>query len=287
MADMANTSTPDAADLNTAARKQLASQGIAMPDGSYPIRNRADLEKAIHAVGRGSGSHDAIRAHIIRRAHALGASDMLPSDWTGSDNTSRSGRASVPADVPIEHRLATVSDVDLDRREITLIAIPYNEHTFVEYRGKIIEEVVEPGAFNGIEKTSNHVTANRDHDYKRTVGKAVGYDTADSRGLVATLKVSRTALGDEALELARDGVLKASVGMLVKRSDQTIKNGLRTIHKAFLDHIALVPSPAYAGAEVLAVRERDDFTEVDPDAEYFELARQALEIRESHRTSGR
>jgi hypothetical protein len=52
-----------------------------MSDGSYPIANEADLDKAIHAVGRGGSSHNAIRAHIIRRARSLGASSKIPDNW--------------------------------------------------------------------------------------------------------------------------------------------------------------------------------------------------------------
>ena len=62
-------------------RRQLASQGKAMPDGSYPIRNKADLRKAIKAVGRGNADHDAIRKHLIQRAKALGLSALIPANW--------------------------------------------------------------------------------------------------------------------------------------------------------------------------------------------------------------
>jgi hypothetical protein len=70
-----------------AERDRLRQQGKAMqPDGGgkggrYPIRNRSDLEKAIHAVGRGSGDHAAIRAFIKKRAAALGLTSMIPDNW--------------------------------------------------------------------------------------------------------------------------------------------------------------------------------------------------------------
>jgi hypothetical protein len=53
---------------------------------SYPIGDSEDLSNAIHAVGRGGAEHDAIRAYIIRRARALGHSDMIPDNW-GSDGS--------------------------------------------------------------------------------------------------------------------------------------------------------------------------------------------------------
>lgn len=79
-------------------RKRMAASGEAMPDGSYPIGNKADLQNAIHAVGRGSGSHDAIRRHIIKRAKALGASDMIPPDWAGMKAASTDFSTSEDAD---------------------------------------------------------------------------------------------------------------------------------------------------------------------------------------------
>ncbi len=69
---------------DTQARQDLAKKGEAMPDGSYPIANGADLENAIHAIGRGGASHAQIRNFVIKRAKALGLSDKLPPDWEGS-----------------------------------------------------------------------------------------------------------------------------------------------------------------------------------------------------------
>ena len=62
-------------------RDKAANKKQAMADGSYPIADRADLKKAIRAVGRGKKSHASIRAHIKRRAKALGAMSMIPDDW--------------------------------------------------------------------------------------------------------------------------------------------------------------------------------------------------------------
>lgn len=171
---------------------------------------------------------------------------------------------SLPNDVPVEIRsstTATVEGVDFTERVIRLIAVPYGQRALVEHRGELIEEEIQPGAFKGVEAAKSHVTANRDHDYTRTVGKAVDYDHDDPRGLIAEIRVSQTPLGDETLQLAADGVLRASVGMLIRRSDAVIRERVRSVRRAFLDHIALVPNPAYAGAEVLAVRKAQPVVE--------------------------
>ena len=64
-------------------RKAAADKGQAMPDGSYPIKNRTDLKNAIQAFGRAKNP-DAVKKHIIARAKALGATNLLPEDWSGS-----------------------------------------------------------------------------------------------------------------------------------------------------------------------------------------------------------
>lgn len=68
------------AKFTAAQRKQLAKEGKAMPDGSYPIRNVTDLRNAIMDFGRG-GSDPAVKRHIIKRARALGALDAIPDSW--------------------------------------------------------------------------------------------------------------------------------------------------------------------------------------------------------------
>lgn len=55
-------------------------------DPSYPIADKEDLGNAIKAVGRGGGSHEAIRKHVMSRAKALKMDDMIPEDWkSGGD----------------------------------------------------------------------------------------------------------------------------------------------------------------------------------------------------------
>lgn len=67
-------------DFSSKQRQRMASEGTAMPDGSYPIANRTDLMNAIRSWGRG-GSDPKVKEHIKRRARALGAADMIPENW--------------------------------------------------------------------------------------------------------------------------------------------------------------------------------------------------------------
>jgi len=70
----------DKREFSGATRERMAESGTAMPDGSFPIGNKTDLMNAIRSVGRAK-DYGAARAHIIRRARALNAMDMLPEDW--------------------------------------------------------------------------------------------------------------------------------------------------------------------------------------------------------------
>jgi hypothetical protein len=81
------------ADLSAAGRKKAAASGAAMPDGSYPINTKADLRKAIKAVGRGGADHDKIRAHIVKRAKALGLEALVPDNWNSDGSVKDATKA--------------------------------------------------------------------------------------------------------------------------------------------------------------------------------------------------
>lgn len=100
-------------------RKKLAAKGHAMKDGSYPIVDEEDLHNAIHAVGRGkNNSHDAIRAHIKKRASAMGKTAMLPEEWTdGPSSPPVSSSNSVEDNSEIRADSKSKADSDEDEDE--------------------------------------------------------------------------------------------------------------------------------------------------------------------------
>jgi hypothetical protein len=71
------------ADYSSDERGEMAKSGEAEDDGSYPVKTKADLEHAIEAYGR-SKDKAKTKAHIEKRAKALGATDALPEDWDGA-----------------------------------------------------------------------------------------------------------------------------------------------------------------------------------------------------------
>lgn len=113
---------------NAKQRREMAKLGQALPDGSYPIKTRKDLENAISLVGLGNAPDKVIKDHIIKRARAIDALSMIPPKWMGSEDMKQSddlehfgvrgmhwgirkdrstGRAKKPRPVSADHRQAT------------------------------------------------------------------------------------------------------------------------------------------------------------------------------------
>lgn len=67
-------------DVSTKQREKLAAKGKALPDGSFPIASKADLQNAVKAFGRAKDQEKA-KAHIIAQARRLNALDLLPPSW--------------------------------------------------------------------------------------------------------------------------------------------------------------------------------------------------------------
>jgi hypothetical protein len=80
-------------DFSADQRRDAASSGAAMSDGSFPVKNGEDLGNAIHLAGHAKNP-GAARAHIRRRAAALGMSSRIPDTWDKAEDA--------PADSPLE-----------------------------------------------------------------------------------------------------------------------------------------------------------------------------------------
>lgn len=61
-------------------RMELAKEGMALPDGSYPIVNETDLRNAIQAFGRAKDK-EAAKRHIMKRARAMNMESLIPANW--------------------------------------------------------------------------------------------------------------------------------------------------------------------------------------------------------------
>lgn len=196
----------------------MLSDGKAMknPNGepSYPIGDAADLKNAIHAVGRGSGDHDAIRAHIKKRAAALGKSDMIPDNWkTVAPTTTKAENVSdtkvildgqdmkvVPAEAPDAAKAAGADD-----------ATPVETPDAPDVEKSDTPEVVEPAGEEPVTKAADAAPTDPDVLVKAFSGAL----SEDGSLLVKAFS--------DAFDEAESPLMKALTGALAKEGSPLSK----------------------------------------------------------------
>ncbi len=130
-------------------------------------------------------------------------------------------------------------------RRIDAIAVPYNVFATVSGGQEVM---FKPGSLPVDGKAPRVFMY---HDSTKPVGiVAERVDTDEA--MLASMKISRTALGDEALVLAADGVMDVSVGVNPLEFTED-KQGRIIVTKAEWMELSLVPIPAFAGATITEV----------------------------------
>jgi HK97 family phage prohead protease len=158
----------------------------------------------------------------------------------------------------VELRLGTTEE-----RTITGIAVPYGEDANIG--GAYIERFA-PGAIRSVEDVK--IFYGHQHD-DLPIGKVIeGRDT--EHGFEITAKIANTALGNDVLELMRDGVInKFSVGF--EPIEQTRDGNIVTRTHVALREVSAVNWPAYSSAAITQVREETEATaEPEPIAQNHE-----------------
>jgi uncharacterized protein len=144
-----------------------------------------------------------------------------------------------------------------DGRTLHGPVMPWNTEALVMDRGREVIETFERGALAGVDPGRVPLTATHPRDAQQLpIGVTVELEERDDAAWGAW-RVSDTALGNEVLALARDGVpLGLSVGFLELPGGSRWSADKRRVTRtrAALDHIAVVRVPAYAGAGVAGVR---------------------------------
>jgi HK97 family phage prohead protease len=132
------------------------------------------------------------------------------------------------------------------KRTITGIALPYNVEATVS-GGQTVSFL--PGSLPTDGKAPKLYMS---HDSTQAIG-LVTERTDDKEAMYFTAKVSTTALGDEALVLAADGVLDSvSVGVNPTKFSYN-EDGVMIVEAADWMELSLVPQPAFSGATITDV----------------------------------
>lgn len=148
------------------------------------------------------------------------------------------------------HQIRAV-DSDADAREVTGIGVPYGE-TIQIVPG--VYERFEPGS---ADDDSEALALWRHYE---PMGIVVKSETVDA-GRQVTLRLSRTSVGEDALTLVKDGVIRSlSIGFVMRdyRIEEDDETGDVTIIHTRVDvrEYSLVPWPAYPTAAITDVRSR-------------------------------
>jgi uncharacterized protein len=158
------------------------------------------------------------------------------------------------------HRFAPL-DLEVTRsttegRTVCGIVAPFDVVALVNDGAGPYKEALKRGAFTKtIQERGDKVKFLAHHDKRSNpLGKATLL-REDAAGLYGEFYVSKTAAGDEVLELVRDGALDAfSVGFLPIRHAKSSAGVVERTEVA-LREVSVVTFPAYADAVVTAVRE--------------------------------
>jgi HK97 family phage prohead protease len=147
-----------------------------------------------------------------------------------------------------------------DGRTLDTRIVPYGVSAIVADppRFKAYREAFTPGAFERQIANPDRVRVWLNFEHEQGLRGIVGHGVAlrdQADGLHGRFRVHENVDGDKALQLVRDGILTGlSLEFVALRSK--IADGVVHRLRAHIDKVSLCRSPAYAGAEVLAVRQR-------------------------------
>src|SRR4029077_5266751 len=145
-----------------------------------------------------------------------------------------------------------------DGRTLDVRVVPYNTPALVADPPDFApyQEAFVPGAFDRQLTTPgrDRVWMNVEHEqgFRGAIGRSLRFDDHED-GLHGSFGVLENADGDKALSLIRDGFL-TGLSLEFKALASRRLSGVVERVRAQLDAVSLCRFPAYAGAEVLAVR---------------------------------
>ena len=155
-------------------------------------------------------------------------------------------------EINMENRSFEIRETNQETREVIGMAVPYDE--VIDIGGGDKEQFAR-----GSVDLNSHVKLFRDH--KEVIGKVNSMEERED-GLWIKAKISNTKLGDETLELVKDGAIRSfSVGFIPLVDEKKDRTIIRK--KVNLKEVSLVAFPAYENASVTEVREIKEETNME------------------------
>lgn len=276
-------------------RKELASSGAALPDGSFPIENAGDLANAMRAIGRAKDAAKA-KAHIKARAKALGLTgkltDAFKSDALdalfakimgalgfGKDGDARDFDAVQDGHEAREYASGMLDEIDeaVQCLRVAIGEIMCDEGTadkagaiqnsvaqFKDHIQTVVPEWMESEVGKAVaamlEATTKTESASEGVAMKPELMKALGLEPGQTTIFEAIGKSTRSALGLAATS-TDDDVLKAIEGRAL--ADAISK--MSAAHTAYMNHDkATMPKGGKAAFANMTAAERDAHMKSNP-----------------------
>lgn len=208
------------AEFSAEQRQNLAESGAAMSDGSFPIRNKSDLENALHAQGRAKDV-DAARRHIKARAKELGLESMLPDSFGGTKKSANQGD-----EMELQELTKRVASLEAELAEAQKVA-----------KMSDAEKAAAQDATNPVVFKSADGTSFRKNDDPRLVAQAQRIDALAKSSTEANEKAAMADFAKRAAteltHLPGDVVAKAALLRAVSGiSDEAARKGVETLLRA-------------------------------------------------------
>lgn len=184
--------------------------------------------------------------------------------WEITDDSGRSAPPVARSDMQDEREVITREvnfevEAEGDGRTLITRIVPYNEPVEVAdppFYEKYVERW-KPGVFDKQLRAANRVDVLLNFEHEKGLGGVVGRGTAlrsQPDGLHGVFRLLGNQVGEAARELVRERVLTGmSLEAIVLKSRREADGSMSRL-EARLKNVALCRTPAFPGAEVLAVR---------------------------------
>lgn len=123
--------------VSAAKRREYGKSGVAMPNGDFPIPDEGHLRSAVGRLGNYKGDKSAAKKHIIKRAKALGKTNLLPDDWGVVSKKNKMNQKSPELNVEGEDILKSLDVTKLIEAEVSKAV------TAIEERNSALEAELE------------------------------------------------------------------------------------------------------------------------------------------------